>query len=411
MSVIFVAFNIGLGRRDSLIAVKNPFKFFYLFFLIAFILFFPSALKVQAAQITLAWDHTTDSRVTGYKVYYGPLSRTYHNVIDVGNKTTCTISGLQEGKAYYFAATGYDALGDESGYSNEVFFILRGASDPLPDTAVNDFDGDGVTDVAVYNVAKGQWFFHYSGGNYGFDAIEVGGGSQWKPVPGDYDGDGKTDIAVYDTLYGWWLIHFSSGGWGSDHIGQGGRGFTAVPGDYDGDGVTDLAVYQKSKGKWFFKYSSGAYGYFVLGGPGKVPVVADYDGDGKTDIAVYETATGHWYFHYSRSSTYGFDAIGVGGGSIWTPVPGDYDGDGKADTAVYDAVYGWWFIHYSSGSWDYEHIGQGGNGYTPVPGDYDGDGLTDLAVYNATNGDWFFKYSSGATGYDSLGGSGSVPVK
>jgi hypothetical protein len=140
-------------------------------------------------------------------------------------------------------------------------------------SVVVDLDRDRKTDIAVYDVANGWWFFQYSStGGYGFDAIGVGGGGQWVPVPGDYDGDHKTDVAVYDAVAGWWLFHYSSGGYFYDHVGQGGTGFTAVPGDYDGDGKTDLAVYQASTGYWFIKYSSGGYGFKSLGGSGKIPV-------------------------------------------------------------------------------------------------------------------------------------------
>jgi hypothetical protein len=283
-----------------------------------------------------------------------------------------------------------------------------------PPTARNivDFDGDGKTDVAVYDVANGWWFFQYSStGSYAFDAIGVGGGAQWVPVRGDYDGDGKTDVAVYDAAAGWWLFHYSSGGYFYDHIGQGGTGFTAVPGDYDGDGKIDLAVYQESTGYWYIKYASGGYGFKSLGGPGKIPVQADYDGDGKTDIAVYNVADGSWYFQYSSTGSYAFDAIGVGGGSQWVPVPGDYDGDGKMDVAMYDTSAGWWLFHYSSGGYFYDHVGQGGTGFTAVVGDYDGDGKSDLTVYQASTGYWYIKYGSGGYGFKSLGGSGEILVK
>ena len=98
-------------------------------------------------------------------------------------------------------------------------------------------------------------------------------------------------------------------------------------------------------------------------------MVDEYDGDGRVDIAVYKTATGYWFFYYFQSSTYGFDAIGAGGGSPWSPVPGDYDGDGKAESPIYDTMYGWWLFHMSSGTWEYDHLGRGGTEYTSVPGD------------------------------------------
>jgi hypothetical protein len=142
---------------------------------------------------------------------------------------------------------------------------------------ITDFDGDGKTDVAVYDVANGWWFIHNSNdGSYVFDAIGVGGGSQWKPVPEDYDGDGKADVAVYDAQNGWWLFHYSSGGYFYDHIGAGGTGYGAVPGDYDGDGVTDIAVYDETNGYWYVKYSNGGYGFDSLGGPGREPVNLPY---------------------------------------------------------------------------------------------------------------------------------------
>jgi hypothetical protein len=82
-----------------------------------------------------------------------------------------------------------------------------------------DTDFDGKTDMGVYDLANGWWFFRNSfDGNYDFDAICVGGGSQWKPVPGDYDGDGVTDMAVYDQTNGYWFIKYSKGGYGFDSL-------------------------------------------------------------------------------------------------------------------------------------------------------------------------------------------------
>ena len=103
---------------------KGSFKIGIFIFLLASVLFFPPPSKVYAAQVTLAWNASTDPTVVGYKIHYGTATRNYPAVVDVGNRTTCTIANLSGGRAYFFAATGYDAAGHESGYSNEVAYTL-----------------------------------------------------------------------------------------------------------------------------------------------------------------------------------------------------------------------------------------------------------------------------------------------
>lgn len=73
--------------------------------------------KVEAQQsATLMWDASTGA--TGYKLYYGSVSGTYTQVVDVGNVTTYVIPNLAPA-VYYFVVTAYNANG-ESGYSNQV---------------------------------------------------------------------------------------------------------------------------------------------------------------------------------------------------------------------------------------------------------------------------------------------------
>jgi hypothetical protein len=90
----------------------------------------------NAATVTLAWDQSPEPEVAGYKIYWGTSSGNYTSSKDVGKVTTGTITGLDEGKTYYFAATAYDGSNNESGYSNQVPFTV-----PFSDT-----DGDGVPD-------------------------------------------------------------------------------------------------------------------------------------------------------------------------------------------------------------------------------------------------------------------------
>ena len=107
----------------------------------------------RAADVTLAWNASSDASLTGYKVYYGVQSRTYPNALDVGKTTTHTVTGLQEGATYYFAVTAYNASRSESGYSNEV----SKATTPAPRTVNLTLTWNASTDagLAGYKVYYG----------------------------------------------------------------------------------------------------------------------------------------------------------------------------------------------------------------------------------------------------------------
>jgi hypothetical protein len=66
-----------------------------------------------------------DPNLAGYRIYYGTstgvYSQSYGSGLNAGNITTYAVTGLNRGTRYYFAATAYDTMGHESGFSNEVF--------------------------------------------------------------------------------------------------------------------------------------------------------------------------------------------------------------------------------------------------------------------------------------------------
>ena len=92
-----------------------------------------------AAQVSFAWNISTGA--DGYKMHYGNYGGNYQYTVDVGNSTSCTISGLEEGKTYYFAVTAYNSL--ESDYSKELAYTIPNTPPPPPPV---DTDGDGLFD-------------------------------------------------------------------------------------------------------------------------------------------------------------------------------------------------------------------------------------------------------------------------
>ncbi len=96
-------------------------------------MFFAIATHLFAANpvsISLAWDRSTDTNVTGYKVYWGVSSRNYISQQDNLDKTTATISDLTVGVRYYFAVTAYNQSGLESTFSAEVSAVVGGSATP-----------------------------------------------------------------------------------------------------------------------------------------------------------------------------------------------------------------------------------------------------------------------------------------
>ena len=91
-----------------------------LYFFLTMIFFLST--PVQSAQVTLQWDPNLEEDVAGYRVYYGTSSGNYSHYLDAGKTTTCTVSDLQDGIPYYFAATAYDTAFAESEFSSEVVY-------------------------------------------------------------------------------------------------------------------------------------------------------------------------------------------------------------------------------------------------------------------------------------------------
>ena len=104
--------------------------------------------------VTLAWDPSPGSDIGGYRLYEGGTSRTYTNVINVGNATNGTFSGLASGATYFFAATVYDTNGLESDYSAEVSYAVPLPTNTAPViTLTSPLNGSDYTAPATISLA------------------------------------------------------------------------------------------------------------------------------------------------------------------------------------------------------------------------------------------------------------------
>jgi PKD repeat protein len=127
---------------------------------LAFVTLLVVALPTLAASVNLAWDAVDSPAVTGYTVHYGTASQSYPFQADAGPGTTATIGGLAEGVTYYFAVTAYDAAGNRSGYSNEVFAQIANAA-PVADFYASATWGPAPFAINFSNTSTGTITSHW----------------------------------------------------------------------------------------------------------------------------------------------------------------------------------------------------------------------------------------------------------
>ena len=272
-----------------------------------------------------------------------------------------------------------------------------------------DFDCDGRADLSVFRAMADPAVFDFAIRKSSDNGLL---GYSWGLpgdllAPGDYDGDGITDVAVYRQSESRFYIRRSSdGGVTQDVFGITGDILTV--GDWDGDSKDDVSVYREgTQSVFFFRASSNNPNrnitFVPFGTTGDRPVRGDFDGDGKFDTAVFRPSNGTWYIRQSSNNQLRFVQFGL---AMDKAVASDYDGDGQTDIAVYRN--GTWIILQSgSNQVRYQTFGLASDRL--VPADYDGDRKTDLAVYR--DGMWIILNSaSGVINFRSFGASGDTPI-
>ena len=221
-----------------------------------------------------------------------------------------------------------------------------------------DYNGDGLSDIAVFRPSSGLWAARNITRTYFGKIGDL-------PVSGDYNGNGTTNITIFRPSTGLWAAEDIT-----TRVYFGQEGDIPVPEDYDDDGQCELAVFRPATGLWAVRNLTRVY----FGQAGDIPVPEDYNGDGQADICFFRPSESRWYIRNITQFYFGErgDAIAVG----------DYDGDGKTDSGIYRDENSLWAIRdvtrvYFGSVWD-----------LTVPADYNGDQITDIGIFRPSTGLW-----------------------
>lgn len=107
--------------------------------LFALMMVFLSVQDSLAVRVTLKWNPNTESDLAGYRIYQsdtaGKYDKATQKAADIpakaGEQKQVVIEVKpDDGRTVHFVATAYDASGNESGFSNEVFCKLPDKSAP-----------------------------------------------------------------------------------------------------------------------------------------------------------------------------------------------------------------------------------------------------------------------------------------
>ncbi len=365
ITVIMVISKIASGRHGRVTGVPRTLG------LVAIGLFVVESLpQAQAASsVTLAWNPSPSSGITGYRLHYGFSSGSYQVVIDVGNTTIATVQNLTAGQTYYFVVTAYNSLGLQSGPSNQVAFTS--APNPLlvqstpPQLTIAtvpnppDFDGDGKQDLLWRNSSTGQVGLWLMNGPSPKATVVLGSPLlSWKIInTGDFDGDGESDILwqfVNSSQYGVWFMDGTRIAGIQNFSLPSYAGQICCASDFDGDGLTDLVTFNRIAGKIYFWKNYGSLqfvqqtSYAVSSASGWLPVGAtELSGPSASMAVIWRNAnTGEvaaWFmsgFNWSSAASFGNP-----GTAVQLCGFGDFSGDGKKDLLLFNTfnnVVGYW---------------------------------------------------------------------
>ena len=395
------------------------------------------SINSSASTITLSNNATASGSQTLAAMNVDADNRTYNFAVQLPYALTSGETSLD--------VRVIDLAGNLSNPSNSVGVAIT--------STVADYNGGPASDPALFtrNTTSNQlqWivqtpagsappWFGTSGAAYSVAA----GSANAVPFAGDFDGDGVTDLAYYNMSTATWTVYDSS-----NYNVQGASTFSMgtpnasipVVGNFDANGPSEEAVFTvnaQGQGVWNVASILTGTRTFTFGQTGDIPLAGDFDGIGYDEAAVYRPSTGQFLvLNPTNGQTETFSIPGISTGvagsspspdlSSLVPVPGQYDNQtyynqaianhqalpifGRTEPAVFDPNTGVFTI-----------LGPGNVVYTvsgfqsgdiPAPADYLGQGGDQVVVYRPSTGQFIEGSNSGQmTTLATLGGSGDIPI-
>jgi hypothetical protein len=261
----------------------------------------------------------------------------------------------------------------------------------------DDFNGDGVIDLAVANAGSGTVSIFLGDGDGTFVLVSspYTGGSPNGLVAGDFNGHGKPDLAV---ATGDNVAILLGNGDGTFVLGSspsaGSNTEWIAAGDFNGDGKLDVAVNNDtSPGNVSILLGNGDGTFTLSSSPGVASdprglAVGDFNGDGKLDLAVVSAASNMISILLNNGDgTFATSSFPGPGSWVDGVAVGDFNGDGKLDLAVSDYFTSNVYILSGNGDGTFSLTSSVAVGSGPgmlQVGNFSGDGNLDLAVNDNT---------------------------
>jgi hypothetical protein len=316
-------------------------------------------------------------------------------------------------------------------------------------TVTNPGPGGGVSNTVFFTITKASATVTFAA-----SVVAVGVDPE-SLVAGDFNGDGKTDLAVFNLNQpdSGCYVNFNGVGTVQTLLGNGHGGFAAgssaclpdeiattgianlVAGDFNNDGKMDLgAAFRAKFGFGIQILMNDGTGKFALGTEigefdgMEQPIVGDFNGDGQLDLAVPDDfvaaaksrhpAAFFGIEEFAGDGAGGFNFVSdFGFLSASTLATGDFNRDGILDLAVGGTTgQGLILLGIPGGSFAAASTQPTVTLVHPVVGDFNGDGILDIADGGGScslsmllgNGDGTFRLVAAAP--ESVQGSDSMSV-